>query len=137
MLPIIFERRIRGANGRNWPGVVVMHPDAPLPAAVLAQEWWEAMHKLNPLNALRVAFSSHARRRMELTSHEVEVQAAAIIYGKDRHDYRVAEVDRMKRGYDGLFDAVTRAQMRAAMEAMSDEARRWVRQKVDKLERWK
>lgn len=136
-LPIIISRRLKGANGRNWPGFVVLNPDAPLPAAVLAQEAWEAMHKLNPVNLVRVRFSKRARRRMEIMGHEVEVQAAAIVYGKDRHDYRVAEVYRMRGGYDGLFDGLTRSQMRAAMEAQSDEANRWVRRNLELLERWK
>ncbi|MDP5307923.1 hypothetical protein [Paracoccus spongiarum] len=136
IFPVVLHRRLDGANARNWPGLVLLDPDARLPAAVLAQEAWEAMHKANPVNLLRTRLSATARREMEVMGHECEVQAACLIYDRDPAEYRVAEADRMKRGYDGLFAAVTRAQLRAAMEARSDEARRWVRQHRDRLEEW-
>jgi hypothetical protein len=31
------EYPLKSANGRNWPGIVVIHPDAPFKAAVWAQ----------------------------------------------------------------------------------------------------
>lgn len=33
MLPLLIRRPLEGANGRNWPGVAVVGPGAPQPAA--------------------------------------------------------------------------------------------------------
>ena len=137
MFPIIIRRALSGANGRNWPGVVLISPDAPLPAAVLAQEAWEAMHKLNPINMIRVRLSRRARRRMEIMGHEVEVQAAALIYGESVEKTRYREISAMLTGYGDLFAGRTRGQLRAAMESVSDDASRWVRRRRNKIERWK
>ena len=137
MLPITLTRRLKGANGRNWPGLVLLHPDAPRRAAVWAQEAWEAMRKLNPINLVKVRLSRRARRRMEVMGHEVEVQAAALVYGLSASTYRVAEAARMRTGYDGLFAAVSAPQLVAAMEAVSDDASRWVRRNRNAIERWK
>lgn len=75
MLPITILKRLKGANGRNWPGYVQIDPGAPMRAAVWAQEAWESRHKLNPVNLLRSRLSLRHRRRMEIMGHEVEVQA--------------------------------------------------------------
>ena len=136
MFPITIRRKLKSANGRNWPGVVILDPDCPLPAAVLAQEAWEAMHKVNPINLMRVTFSKRHKRRMEVMGHECEVQAAALIYRKPVDEYRRAEAGRMLAGYDGLFTG-SRAGLIAAMEARSDDARRWVRKHIKQLERRK
>ena len=76
MIPITLTRSLRGANGRNWPGLVLLDPDAPLRAAVWAQEAYEARYKLNPINLIRVRLSKRARREMELMGHEIEAHAA-------------------------------------------------------------
>lgn len=133
MKPFIFKRRLKNANGRNWPGIVVINPDAPYPAAVLAQEWWEAMHKLNPLNLLRVLLSSSARRKMEIMGHETEVQAAAELYGLDALDYRRKEARAMKSGYDGLFGAIPVDEIEQGMRDRSGEALAWVTKRLKVL----
>ncbi|MFV0383862.1 hypothetical protein [Paracoccus sp. (in: a-proteobacteria)] len=127
MFPLIFLRPLRGAHGRNWPGIAVIDPDAPHREAVAAQEIWEAGHKMNPVNLIPVLISRKARRRMEIMGHEVEVQAAALILGRDQTRYRAAEIAAMKRGYGGLFDAMSNRDLRMAMAARSAEARKWVR----------
>ena len=137
MIPITLTRSLRGANGRNWPGLVLLDPDAPLRAAVWAQEAYEARYKLNPINLIRVRFSKRARREMEIMGHEVEVQAAALVYGLSASTYRVAEAARMRAGYDGLFAGLSAPQLVAAMEAVSDDASRWVRRNRNAIERWK
>lgn len=133
MIPIIIRRPLTGANGRNWPGVVILNPDAQLPAAVLAQEWWEAVWKLNPLNLI-LRFLPRYRRRMEVMGHEVEVQAAALIYGLDATAYRQAEAARMQRGYAGLFDGWPTMRIEAEMRRNSHRATRWVAKRRRKLE---
>ena len=107
------EYPLKSANGRNWPGIVVIHPDAPFKAAVVAQEFYEARAKLNPLTFLRTRLSKAARRDMEITGHEVEVQAAVEFYGVDESVYRAREAAQMQRGYDGLFRGMTAQQIEA------------------------
>lgn len=136
-LPVTRLKRLTGANGTNWPGYVQLDPDAPHRAAVWAQEAWEAMHKLNPINLIRVRLSRRARRRMEIMGHEVEVQAAALIYGESVEKTRYREISAMLTGYGDLFAGRTRGQLRAAMESVSDDASRWVRRRRNKIERWK
>lgn len=134
--PIIIERRIDGANGRNWPGVVMLDPDAPYRAAVLAQEWFEAVHKLNPWHMFRVAVSDNARRHMEIIGHEMEVHAASEIYRAPINKYRWKEAARMKTGYDGLFDQYSTAGLVYAMKQHT-WCRRWVMQRLGKLWEYK
>lgn len=134
--PFVIIRSIEGANGRNWPGVVMIDPAAAYPAAVLAQEACEAMHKTNPANLLRVRFSDDARRDMELMGHECEVQAAALIYGRDRAVYRAAEAVRMQRGYDGLFRRMTPDDIAARMAIHAPQSARWVGQHIEELRRY-
>lgn len=137
ILPITRLKRLTGANGTNWPGLVLLDPDAPLRAAVWAQEAYEARYKLNPINLVKVRLSRRARRRMEIMGHEVEVQAAALVYGESVEKSRYREISAMLAGYDGLFRGQTRGQLRAAMEAVSDDASRWVRRNRKQIERWK
>ncbi len=136
-LPVTRLKRLTGANGTNWPGYVQLDPDAPHRAAVWAQEAWEAMHKLNPINLIRVRLSRRARRRMEIMGHEVEVQAAALVYARSLAAYRRAEATAMRDGYDGLFSAVPAAAIVEAMAARGTEAARWVRRNRNAIERWK
>ncbi|MDB6179017.1 hypothetical protein PAF17_16110 [Paracoccus sp. Z330] len=137
MLPVIIRRKLKGANGRNWPGFVVLNPDAPMPAAVLAQEVWESRHKLNPFTLLKTVLSDRAKRRMELMGHEVEVQAAILIYDSNAVRHRNREAAAMKAGYDGIFAGYSIADIQSGMSAQSDEARRWVRKNMKRLERFK
>ena len=125
-MTITIEYPLKSANGRNWPGIVVIHPDAPFKAAVVAQEAYEAQAKLNPLTLLRTRLSKSARRDMEITGHEIEVCAAVEFYGVDEGVYRAREVAQMHRGYDGLFKHMTAAQIEAQMLAERETARRFV-----------
>lgn len=134
MLPLLIRRPLEGANGRNWPGVAVVDPSAPQPAAVAAQELWEAAYKLDPVHLLRVRLSDSARRDMEIMGHEAEVQAAVLIYGDEEGPRRQREAEAMRRGYDGLFARVTTAGLIAAMQAKSGEVRRWVERNRARLQ---
>ena len=137
MIPITLTRSLRGANGRNWPGLVLLDPDAPLRAAVWAQEAYEARYKLNPVNLIRVRFSKRARREMEIMSHEIEAHAAAVIYARPLAAYRRAEAAAMRSGYDGLFASMPPDAIYEAMADRAAEAARWVRRNLRKIEGWK
>ena len=128
--------KLDGANGRNWPGVVYLDPEAPYRAAVWAQEAYEANWRLNPVNALKVRFSSKERRRMNLLSHEIEVQATALVYAKNPKTIRCLEVISMQRGYNGLFAEMTQGRINQLMLAHQDTANRWVRQNLKQIKGW-
>lgn len=134
--PIIIERHIDGANGRNWPGFVMLDPRAHYKAAILAQEWYEAVYKLNPWHAFRVLVSDNAKRRMEIIGHEMEVQAAHEIYNAPVGKYRWKEAERMKAGYDGLFDQYSLPGLVYAMK-QHEWCRRWVLRRLRKLREYK
>lgn len=137
MLPFLIRRSLDDAHGRNWPGVAVVDPAAPQPAAVAAQELWEAAYKLNPVHALRVRLSDSARRDMEIMGHECEVQAAVMIYNDKEAPRRQREAEAMRRGYHGLFGRMTVPQIVAALERRSAEARRFVESSRARLVRLK
>lgn len=137
MFPIVIERPLVGKNGTNWPGLVVMHPDCPLPAAVLAQEWREAMFKLNPVNLIATRLSKRALRRMEVMGHATEVAAEVLIYGGDEGAAMDREIEAMRRGYGGLFADVPVVPLKYALTAAQPKARRWVKARQKRLERWK
>ena len=119
-LPIVQWRKIDGANGRNWPLLVIMDPDAAAYKAVLAQEIWESIHKTNPINLLKTR-SGKGAQELELMGHEIEVQVAVLLYGVKEHEYRKREAESMK-GYpqfkgwetpdivDGMMDKTNAAQ---------------------------
>lgn len=118
--PIIRQGKLDGANGRNWPLLVVMDPDAAAYKAVLAQEIWESIHKTNPINLLKTR-SGKGAQELELMGHEIEVQVAVLLYGVKEHEYRKREAESMK-GYpqfkgwetpdivDGMMDKTNAAQ---------------------------
>lgn len=78
------------------------------------------------------------RRRMELGSHEVEVQAAAALYGADQVAYRWHEIGSKERGgmvtYAWLKGMKPMA-IEAEMKRRSDGAARWVKHHRSFLER--
>ena len=130
-MPLTFTRRLKRGNARNWPGVIVIDPRAPCPAAVWAQECYEAEHKLNPMNLLRVAFSKRARREMELMGHEIETQVAVRVYGKPRLIYRAKEAKALTKYPE--FKGWSQERIHAEMKAKSVKARRWVERNIERI----
>ena len=130
-------RKLDGANGRNWPGLVILSPHAPYPAATWAQEAWEAEYKMNPIRLLRVKLDRSVLREMEIMGHEVEAQAAAIVYGRDAERYRTNEARAMIRGYDGLFAGVSAEDLADRMKDCAPEASRWVRRNLDDIRKYR
>jgi len=65
-------------------------------------------------------------RWLELHGHEVEVQAAVMLYNEDEASYRRKEAETMQRGYDGLFSHMTVDEVVAGMEARTAASQRYV-----------
>lgn len=122
MFPIVITKSLEGANGRNWPGLVLIDPNAREPAAVFAQELYESRHKMNPVNLLRRTFDDDHRRDMEIMGHEVEVQAAVLLYGAQESVRRYNEATSIQRGYGKLFRHMTVDQIVAAMRGRRNKA---------------
>jgi hypothetical protein len=116
-----------GKNGHNTLFTVTIRR-SPLQAAVFAQELWESNH-----SHLRLLPSS--RRKMEIFSHEVEVQAAQLLYGVPHAQYRMEESRRMT-GYPHL-KGMTPEEIERAMRAQAGEALKWVYAHKPLLERAK
>lgn len=121
-LPLVEKASIKGANGRNWPLYVEIDTKAAYWRAVLAQEIWEAIHKTNPINLIR-SRSKRGQRDMEYMGHEIEVQAAVMLYGVAEATYRKAEAERMQAGYSGLFQGQP---VEHELAARRSKAREWV-----------
>ena len=128
-----------GANARNWPGLVHLKRGIKYPAAVLAQEAWESMHKMDPVKLLFRVFkrSDDYKCEFEYMGHECEVQAARIIYGVEPASYRLAEAKRLQRGYDGLFKKMSVALIESEMRERSEKAERFVRNNISNLRKHK
>lgn len=123
-LPLVEKGTIKGANGRNRPLHVIIDPTVPYYKAVLAQEIWESVYKTNPINLIR-SRSKKGQREMELMGHEVEVQAAVLLYGVAEASYRKIEAEVMQRGYSGLFRGVD---VETEMAKRRKKAADWVRE---------
>ena len=137
IFPLTIRRRLRRANATNWPGFIILDPAAPQPAAVWAQEAYEALHKLNPINLVLTRLSRSARREMEIMGHEVEVQAAVAVYGDVEGARRMREAVSMTPRYGGLFKSMGEKSLERAMAARADDARRFVERHRRSIERFR
>lgn len=137
MFPIVkyVDNDAFSANARNWPGFVQVKRNVPHRAAVVAQEAWEATHKMDPVKLFFRVFkrSKQDQREFEYMGHEVEVQAAAIIYGLPGAEYRTKEAYALKHGYGGLFDHLSLGQIEHELRARSAKARQWVQANLSEL----
>lgn len=136
MKPFIFVKNIN-SNGRNWPGIVFINPETLYPAAILAQEWYESIFKLNPWNFIRTRIFESHRREMEIIGHEIEVQAANLIYNVSSTKYRNFEAQVMREGYDGLFMNMSHSEIVKKMKNESDFAFNWVSDRLEDLKEYK
>ena len=135
--PITKRRNIKGANGRNWPGYVILGKGIARPAAVFAQEMFEAQHKLNPVNLFLGLASKRHKRAMEFMGHEIEVQVCALLYNQTAHDARMREAGTMQRGYSGLFRQMTVSEIYEQMTQRSGDARDWVDAHIEQIRSYK
>lgn len=136
ILPFTIRREINGANGRNWPGFVILNPDAERPAAVWAQEAFESRYKLNPIDLILRFLSPSIRQAMEIMGHEIEVQVCNTLYGQNANDARWREAMDMSSGYDGLFSNLTREQIFAKMKTKEPQAIHWVAKHILTIKKW-
>lgn len=133
--PLTIERDLDGRNAVNrWPGVITMDPDTPDRAAVWAQEAYEVERKQHPFGLALVRLDTSQRRDMELTSHEVETQAAVRVYGRQEAAYRAKEALSLHGGYDGIFAGTTPARIECAMRDRTPKARAWVEDHIREIE---
>ena len=148
-------------SGRNTPFVAEVDPRTEFPAAVAAQEIAESRRKLVYGGSIIVAgaivgilvgglwtlasnFVAAAVlvmlfrtpwgiRRLELYGHEVEVEAAVMLYGQDRPNYRQSQAKEMQSYTRYPFGAWTIKQVREGMEANHKAARRFVVNNLTRL----
>jgi hypothetical protein len=124
LLPIVQKKHLKDANGRNSILYVQMDPDAPMYKAVLAQEIYECLYKVNPINLIR-SRTTKGQREMELMGHEVEVQAAVMLYGVKEAQYRRAEASAMQGWYE-CFKGMELPEIVDGMMDKTNAAQSWV-----------
>lgn len=122
----IWRDNLVGANASNNVFRIKMTRGLKHPMAVWAQEYYESRLKRNLLASLRIRLNPQRRRRMEIISHEIEVQAAHWFYNEDKKIHRLYEAKAMKLGYGGLFSGFSVEQIQSAMETYEDVANSFV-----------
>lgn len=137
VLPVGRWRALEGRNARNWPGFFLVDPSAPCPAAVWAQELYEARAKWRGLPVLGPLFAigrlsprlAVAMRRIELMGHEVEVQAEVRLRGLDADGERMARLReaRSLATHYRAFRGWPEGRIIGAMLDRREDAKRWVK----------
>lgn len=140
-LPVTLWRDdLRGYNGRNWPGLIVMQRGLECPGAVWAQELYEARFRwwFLPLDGVLVLIGrtlpavAFYERAFELMGHEVEVQAEVRLRGSSVPIRRVERITELRareaRALSSYraFAGWTVAEIAAEMAKRSNSARLWV-----------
>lgn len=130
-LPITFERDLSGRNASNNPFWIVLAKGLIYRAAIWAQEFYEYRCKINLifvfiLIATKAAGITVFQRRLEISGHEVEVQAAVELYDEDEETYRQNEAYGMSQHYDA-FKGMSVPEIEQLMKAQSTKAKRFVR----------
>ena len=139
MFPIVKYVKDLGPNGRNWPGLVHVRKGLPYPAAVVAQEAWESMHKMDPIKLFHRVFkrSDQDQREFEFMGHEIECQVMHLLYGVRLDSARQSEALSMKGGYDGLFQNMSIARIKMELEARQEKALKWVNKNMKHIRKHK
>ena len=140
--PKVKWKPLHGKNGENSLFHIAMDPDARYARAVLAQEIAERRWKIArgfgiPGLQLILQRIPAMNRAMELWGHEVEVQAAALIYGADEDGHRGSEAWAMSQNSSyGFYDADWSTDtIISKMSKRSRKARKWVHSNVKLLEK--
>lgn len=126
-----------GKNASNNVFLIKMQKGLKYPKAIWMQEYYEARLKRNPINALRSLFSKSFQRKMEIFSHEVEVQSAVLVYGVNRAEYRRKESIAMKYGYNGVFSCMELEDIQDAMLSVSPKAAAFVYDHFNSMDKLK
>ena len=135
MFPITIRSNKISSNGRNWPLVVVIRKDLAYPAAVWAQEAYEAMYKANPVNLIR-SLTKKGSREMEIYSHTIEAHVAEILYARNFMQYLANEAANLQKNYKA-FKGMDRTDILSEMIDVSTSARRWVMKNLSKINEYK
>lgn len=140
LLPITLYR---GENhptteGTNCTGIVVLNPFLDYPSAVWAQHAYESRVKINPINLMRYKKDKGFKRHLKLMSHEINVQASAVVYGDIVHrynetNYRRNEVINLIREYKDLFDGYEPREIYRAMVGKKANAQVWVSNHIEDI----
>lgn len=139
VLPVTFRTALLTRNGRNWPGLILLHDDLPVPGAVWAQEYYEARQAwlLLPVHPLLILVGrinpkwAFYERWREIMGHEVEVWAEAALTGASTVTIRQREA-RDLAAYPA-FAGWSPDKISALMQARSGDAQRFVRKHMDKI----
>lgn len=135
--PKVHIRDLDGRNAKSNAFRIVVDKDAPFRAAIVAQELYEAEEKQNPIRAVKIRLDNNEQRKLEIEGHEVETQAAVLIYEQNETAYRLKEATSMQRGYNGLFKRRAVTEIAGAMEQYSVAAKQWVNVHHKKLKLFK
>ena len=139
--PKVKWETLHGKNGENSLFHIAVDPDARYARAVLAQEIAERRWKWArgfgiPGLQLILQNVPAMGRAMELWGHEVEVQAAALIYGVDETQKRRNEARSMSEysGYEFKSSGWPSDRIEREMAKRAAKARKWVRKNLKLIE---
>ena len=74
---------------------------------------------------------------MEILSHEIETQAAVILYGVNESEYRNKEARTLSTKYKHAFDGISQEDIVIEMLAVSAKAKSWVKKNLDDIRKIK
>lgn len=137
ILAITLRRTLKSSNATNWPGLIILDRQLACPAAVWAQEAYEATWKLNPINLVRKLTSRKTRREMELMSHMIEVIVLVELYGMNQELSLATEAFALHNGYDGLFSEYSLEEVAKGMLKYQKEAQRWYDKHAERISKYK
>jgi hypothetical protein len=131
LLPIVRWKPVKHSNAFNSQLYIQVDPKVPCPKAVLAQELYECLYKINPIKVI-YSKTGKGARELETMSHEVEVQAAVELYGVDEAGYRRKEAVGMAAFYP-FFKGFSADTLVEQMERKTPQAKAWLKRNRNKL----
>jgi len=139
--PAVKWKPLQNKNGENGLFHIAVDPNARHARAVLAQEIaerrWRWSHGFGvPGLQLILQRIPAVNRAMELWGHEVEVQAAVLIYGVNENQKRNSEAWVMANsdGYEFKTAGWDTDRVEAQMLKRSAKAAKWVRRNLELIE---
>jgi len=112
---LTFRSKGKAFSARNNLFIIMIDDRTPRNqvGGIWLQEWIEFRLKHTPL--LFIWFWKPWKRRMEIFTHECEVQANTMFFGANEDYYRLAKAKVIHRGYDGIFKGMSQSQVYQAM----------------------
>jgi len=121
-------RELDEDNAINNPFRIIIDPKCPYPAAVLAQEWYEAHQSKNLYKNIRFQVDKKYAGLKECLTHEIENQAVFEWYDLTMDElmkYRWEEAKRMKNKYK-FFEDWTPKEIETTMILYKNQAQDWL-----------